>query len=146
MVPVFVNPQILFLKIPGSHSQGLRQSLDVVLIKDGTRCLAAIGTRKAISLLEYVVVHTMENVIHFTRIYFLEPGEELPVLLFLVSGLQFELFCIHVSGLWCANIGKENGSPSSARRRKIYPISSYTIQPFHQLPWAYATCHQLRWA
>jgi len=95
-VAIFIDPEVLFLKISRSHTQPLCESFDVSLIKDRAGGLATVGALEAISFGEDVIVQSMEGIIHLTGIHFFETREEFPILGLLIPGLRFKLFCVHL--------------------------------------------------
>src|SRR5690606_2398180 len=78
-IAVFINPQVLLDKITRAHTQSFRDPRYVVLVKDRTCGLAAIGTPKAFHLGEYRIVNCMKSIIYFPGILLLKPGKKLSV-------------------------------------------------------------------
>ena len=116
-IAILVDSQVFFLEIPWPHPECLRKSFNVILIEDGAGGLATVGALEAISFSEDFIVQTMESIIDFTGIHFFEAGKKFPILRFLIPGLRFKLFCVHVIYRHPCKYRKENGTPRRDRSK-----------------------------
>ena len=75
----------------GFHAQEFRDTFNIILIKNWTRSLAAVGARKAVDLFKNFFMNRMKRIIHQTWIFFSQSLQKFFILGRLLFGFYIEL-------------------------------------------------------